>query len=366
MSIGRTGPPRRSSKTRSNTPSARASSSRLPAGNDFEDGNPTEVLAEIASRVQGAVSVAAVDRAKNHAFYSSTGSWVEIGRSRRRVSRTSGRRAGRSADRRPETSACASSTPRCLRCHGRPFPRPAFDVFAFLRLSGHVDGHAARRRSRGACSCSRALRVRPPSRPRSSDLRPTSATPGRDNLFGFGLVKRETRCVGWGSRSESSSRAARFGRCRCPAFRSDVARNVAQRPPAVHRPFALVTVQRFAAATTFDATLGSRNSDRSRAGASQVATRRASFCRSRSVTPEQDGPARVRRRNGRDLSIGHPADDHDHASRVISGRVFRSDESRPRTPRHRLHTWAVEWAAYRYDETAESCHERRQRRRRRT
>ena len=50
----------------------------IAAGNDFQDGNPTEVIAEIASRVQGAVSVAAVDRASNHAFYSSTGSWIEL------------------------------------------------------------------------------------------------------------------------------------------------------------------------------------------------------------------------------------------------------------------------------------------------
>ena len=50
----------------------------IAAGNDFDNGNPTEVLAEIASRVNGAVSVAAVNEAKGHAFYSSTGSWVEL------------------------------------------------------------------------------------------------------------------------------------------------------------------------------------------------------------------------------------------------------------------------------------------------
>ena len=50
----------------------------IAAGNDFENGNPTQVIAEIASRVQGAVSVAAVDRAKAHAYYSSTGPWVEL------------------------------------------------------------------------------------------------------------------------------------------------------------------------------------------------------------------------------------------------------------------------------------------------
>src|SRR5262249_21620055 len=33
----------------------------IAAGNEFDDGNPTQVPAEIASRVQGAVSVAAID-----------------------------------------------------------------------------------------------------------------------------------------------------------------------------------------------------------------------------------------------------------------------------------------------------------------
>src|SRR5439155_11524651 len=50
----------------------------VAGGNEFEDGNPTEVFAEIASRVKGAVSVAAVDRAHNRAYYSSTGSWIEL------------------------------------------------------------------------------------------------------------------------------------------------------------------------------------------------------------------------------------------------------------------------------------------------
>jgi serine protease len=50
----------------------------IAGGNEFEDGNPTEVLAEIANRVQGAVSVAALDRNHNRAFYSSTGNYIEL------------------------------------------------------------------------------------------------------------------------------------------------------------------------------------------------------------------------------------------------------------------------------------------------
>ena len=50
----------------------------IAGGNEFEDGNPTEVIAEIANRIQGAVSVAALDRNHNRAFYSSTGSYIEL------------------------------------------------------------------------------------------------------------------------------------------------------------------------------------------------------------------------------------------------------------------------------------------------
>ncbi|HWW85574.1 MAG TPA: S8 family serine peptidase [Vicinamibacterales bacterium] len=50
----------------------------IAAGNYYEEGNPISIPAEIATRVNGAVSVAAVDRTMNHAYYSSTGSWVEL------------------------------------------------------------------------------------------------------------------------------------------------------------------------------------------------------------------------------------------------------------------------------------------------
>jgi serine protease len=50
----------------------------IAAGNDFAMGNPTETLAEIASRVPGAVSVGAVNQATGHSFFSSTGSYIEL------------------------------------------------------------------------------------------------------------------------------------------------------------------------------------------------------------------------------------------------------------------------------------------------
>ena len=50
----------------------------VAAGNEFTDGNPTQTPAEICSRIKGAVSVAAIGVQKEHAPYSSSGSWVEL------------------------------------------------------------------------------------------------------------------------------------------------------------------------------------------------------------------------------------------------------------------------------------------------
>jgi serine protease len=57
---------------------ARGAFVAIAGGNSFEDGNDIDVLGEIASRVQGVMSVAATDRSGNRAYYSNTGSWVEI------------------------------------------------------------------------------------------------------------------------------------------------------------------------------------------------------------------------------------------------------------------------------------------------
>jgi serine protease len=57
---------------------ARGAFVAIAGGNSFEEGNDIEVIGEIASRVQGAISVAATDRSGTRAYYSNTGSWVEV------------------------------------------------------------------------------------------------------------------------------------------------------------------------------------------------------------------------------------------------------------------------------------------------
>jgi serine protease len=80
MSIGRTGPPNTSPVVEEAIKYAVSKGVFVvvAGGNEFEVGNPLEVIAEIASRVDGAVSVAAVDRNKGHAYYSSTGRYIEL------------------------------------------------------------------------------------------------------------------------------------------------------------------------------------------------------------------------------------------------------------------------------------------------
>jgi subtilisin family serine protease len=78
MSIGRSGPPSPAVEDAVRYAVSRGAFVAISAGNAFEEGNPSQVLAEIASRVDGAVSVGATDRQHNRAFYSSTGPYVEL------------------------------------------------------------------------------------------------------------------------------------------------------------------------------------------------------------------------------------------------------------------------------------------------
>ena len=50
----------------------------IAVGNEFEDGNPIEYPAAYAAQIAGTMSVGAVGRGLNRAFYSNTGSHLEI------------------------------------------------------------------------------------------------------------------------------------------------------------------------------------------------------------------------------------------------------------------------------------------------
>jgi serine protease len=152
----------------------------LAAGNSFEQGNPMQVLAEIASRVDGAVSVAAVDPQKSHAFYSSSGDFVEVA-----APGGSTRGFGPSGEIWQQTfEPDFSDTFLLPLAH---YGAPRFDVFAYLPFQGtsqataHVSGVAALLMQQGM--------VDPAAIEKALELSATDlGDSGRDPLFGFGLI----------------------------------------------------------------------------------------------------------------------------------------------------------------------------------
>jgi serine protease len=162
----------------------------VASGNEFEEGNPTEVLAEIASRVQGAVSVAAVDRSKAHAYYSSSGSWVELA-----APGGSFRGFGASGGILQQTlnlDLVESYSQGPAR-----FTAPRFDALAYFYFVGtsqaapHVAGLAAMLMQQGITSPAAAEAALERF---ATDL----GDAGRDPLFGFGLVEARNTIRGLG------------------------------------------------------------------------------------------------------------------------------------------------------------------------
>ena len=167
----------------------------VAGGNFFEAGNPIEVLAEIASRVPGVMSVAAVDPTRNRAYYSSTGSWVEIA-----APGGAYRGFGVSGGVFQQTVDLAFGA--CLvapgACGTRPsFDAPRFDVFNYFSFAGtsmatpHVAGLAALLMQQGITD---PAAVEAAIKRFATDLGP----PGRDDQYGFGLIEARDTLRGLG------------------------------------------------------------------------------------------------------------------------------------------------------------------------
>ena len=218
MSIGRTGPA--NCTTNSNVDGcapaveaairyavSRGSFLVIAGGNTFEEGNPTEVLAEIASRVPGAVSVAAVDRRATgqtgsrrcqgtaaqpdcHAYYSNTGSWVEL-------SAPGGSERGFGSDGLVWQQSFDFNFTDTFLLPPSQFRAPRFDVFAYIGSAGtsmavpHVSGVAAMLIQQGITS---PAAVEAAIEKFAVDL----GDSGRDNTYGFGLIDARNALRGLG------------------------------------------------------------------------------------------------------------------------------------------------------------------------
>jgi serine protease len=192
MSIGRTGPPNTAPAVESAIRHAvgRGAFIAIAAGNDFEDGNPLEVIAEIASRVPGAVSVAAVDRNRGHAFYSATASWIELA-----APGGSSRGFGVAGAIFQQTFV-SEFTDTFLQPPSQ-FRAPRFDVFRYAPFQGtsmaapHVAGVAAMLMQQGITD---PVAIEEALERTAVDL----GAPGRDDTFGFGLVDARAALRGVG------------------------------------------------------------------------------------------------------------------------------------------------------------------------
>jgi serine protease len=162
----------------------------IAAGNAFAEGDPTEVVAELASRIPGAVSVAAVNRARAHASYSSSGTYIELaapggdfgafGSGGGILQQTLNLDLVHTFDRSPSQ-----------------FTAPRFDALAYYYFVGtsqatpHVSGLAAMLMQQGITD---PAAVEAALERFATDLGP----PGRDPLFGFGLVDARATLRGLG------------------------------------------------------------------------------------------------------------------------------------------------------------------------
>jgi serine protease len=157
----------------------------IAAGNSYADGNAPQYPAAFAKTIDGAMAVSAVGRSLNHAWYSSSGSYVEIA-----APGGNDLDGGTSGMIWQSTILQSDSDPDFII-----FPR--FDRYAETPEEGtsmaspHVAGIAALVMSRGLTNPAAVESV---IKATAKDL----GAPGRDDLYGSGLVQPRTALLGFG------------------------------------------------------------------------------------------------------------------------------------------------------------------------
>ena len=160
----------------------------VAGGNEATEGNGVEVYAEIASRLQGAVSVAAVDPNRRRAYYSTTGTWLELAAPGGSDLVANGYVYQQTYD---------FSLVETYKLPVSQYRAPRFDAFAYIGVIGtsmataHVSGLAALLMQQGLKS---PAGIEAAMEKFATDL----GVPGRDSEFGYGEISARNTLFGMG------------------------------------------------------------------------------------------------------------------------------------------------------------------------
>ena len=190
MSLGRTGPPAPAVEDAVRYAVSKGAFVAIAGGNTFDEGNAVEVLSQIASRVNGAVSVAAVGRNLEHASYSTTGDYIELAAPGGNI--VSGNTSAGILQQTLDDDFIFTFENGVSR-----YTAPRFDVFGEFFFEGtsmsapHVAGLAAMLYEQGITS---PVAIEAALKRFAVD----KGAAGRDNEFGYGLVSARNTLRGLG------------------------------------------------------------------------------------------------------------------------------------------------------------------------
>ncbi len=190
LSIGRIGPPAPVLREAMAYAVGRGAFIAVAAGNDAETGNRVERLAEFAPEIDGVVAVGGIGRDRQRAFYSNTGSYVEL------AAPGGNSRVGGAEGAILQQTFDFDLVETYLRGPAQ-YRAPRFDSFAFEFLQGtsmatpHVAGFAALLIQQGITA---PAAVEAAMKRYATDL----GRPGRDDEYGHGLINPRATLRGLG------------------------------------------------------------------------------------------------------------------------------------------------------------------------